>query len=134
MKKLENYVMSKNMSNVEFVGYVPDDELGKLYKNALATVVPSLMEGFGLPVLEALANKSLVLAADIPSLKEVGKDAVLYVDPFNITSLSAKMQHIVEGEPKDFETLKLRGLQIVKEYSWEEMTEATIKVYERCLR
>jgi len=133
MNKLEKYVVAKNISNVEFVGFVSDAELGMLYKNALATVVPSLMEGFGLPVLEVLANKSLVLASDIPSLKEVGKDALLYVDAFNITSLSAKMQHIVNADSKEFENLKLRGLQIVKQYSWREMTEATVRVYDSCL-
>ncbi len=133
MKRLENYVEEKNISQVEFIGYVTDEELSELYKNALATVVPSLMEGFGLPVLEALANKSLVLASDISSLREVGKDALLYVDPFNITSLSAKMQHIVKEDPKNFESLKLKGLQIVKQFNWHEMTEETLRVYESCL-
>jgi glycosyltransferase involved in cell wall biosynthesis len=133
MNRLEKFVKEKNIDNIEFIGFVPDEELGNLYRNALATVVPSLMEGFGLPVLEALANKSLVLASDISSLKEVGKDAVIYVDPFNITSLSAKMQHIAQEEPGNFESLKLKGLQIVKEFSWKEMTELTIRVYESSL-
>ena len=133
MMKLETYVKEKNIANVEFIGFVPDEELGSLYKNALATVVPSLMEGFGLPVLEALANKSLVLASDIPSLREVGKDALLYVDPLNITSLSAKMQHIAQEDPKNFDNLKSNGLQIVKQFSWEEMAKETLKLYENCL-
>lgn len=133
MTKLENYVKKKNILNVEFLGFVKDDELEELYQNALATVVPSLMEGFGLPVLEALANKSLVIASDIPSLREVGKEALLYIDPLNITSLSAKMQHIVKDDPKNFESYKIRGLEIVKHFSWKDMTEATIRIYESCL-
>lgn len=133
MDGLENYVKEKNISQVEFIGFVTDEELSGLYKNALATVVPSLMEGFGLPVLEALANKSLVLASDIPSLREVGKDAVLYVDPLNITSLSAKMQHIAQENPKEFESLKVKGLQIVKQFNWHDMAEETLRVYESCV-
>ena len=52
-----------------FYGRASDEELGVLYENAIAVVVPSLMEGFGLPALEAMANKCLVLASSIPSLK-----------------------------------------------------------------
>lgn len=133
MIKLEKYVKEKNIPQVEFIGFVTDEELSELYKNALATVVPSLMEGFGLPVLEALANKSLVLASDIPSLREVGKEALLYVDPLNITSLSAKMQHIAQEDTKEFESLKVKGLQIVKQFNWHEMTEETLRVYESCI-
>jgi glycosyltransferase involved in cell wall biosynthesis len=133
MNKLEDYVKARNIDRVEFLGFVPDSELVGLYRHALATVVPSLMEGFGLPVLEAMANKSLVLASDIPSLREIGRDACLYVDPLNITSLSAKMQHIIKEDPKEFEPLKVKGVQIAKEFSWHTMAEATLQLYESCV-
>jgi len=133
MRKLKKYTEEKNISNIEFLGFVTDETLGELYKNALATVVPSLMEGFGLPVLEAMSYGSLVLASDIPSLREVGGDAPIYVDPLNITSISAKMQLIVKSDPKDFEGLKSKGLQIVINFSWRKMAQATIEVYESCL-
>lgn len=132
MSELENYVRSKDIKNVEFLGFVKDKDLGELYRHAVATVVPSLMEGFGLPVLEAMANGSLVLASDTPSLREVGQDACIYFDPLKISSLSAKMQQIMFGNLADFESNKKRGLQIVQKFSWDKMAIATLKIYESC--
>ena len=85
-KKVEQMSLSKN---VIFMQNVTDEELSGLYQNALALVLPSLMEGFGLTALEAMANKCLVLASDIPSLREVCGDAAIYFDP-------NKLEDIVE--------------------------------------
>jgi glycosyltransferase involved in cell wall biosynthesis len=68
-------------SNVRYAGYVSDDDLAALYKRALFLAFPSLTEGFGIPVLEAMVHGCPVLSSDAASLKEVGGDAVLYANP-----------------------------------------------------
>ena len=71
----------KSNKNIQFLDYVSDEELAWLYQNAVATVCPAFMEGFGLPALEAMANKCLVIASDIPALHEVCEDSAIYFDP-----------------------------------------------------
>ena len=113
---------------IQFYGRVSDEELGVLYKNAIALIVPSLMEGFGLPALEAMANKCLVLASDIESLKEIcGKNAI-YLDPYNIDDMAEKMKkaYLKEYDKKIIE----RGFERSKEFSFRKMAEETLKIYE----
>ncbi|HVZ58194.1 MAG TPA: glycosyltransferase family 1 protein [Patescibacteria group bacterium] len=128
MQDLENYAHAAK--NVVFTGFVDDEELASLYSHALATVVPSLMEGFGLPVVEAMANGSLVLASAIPSLQEVAKDAAIFFDPLDIADISAKMRTIVESDPKRFAQLCKKGTLLARQFSWEKMARATLKIYE----
>ena len=77
---------------ISFLEYVPDSELVRLYNQALGFVFPSLWEGFGLPVLEALACGTPVVTSKISSLPEVVGDAALLVDPGSISELAAAMQ------------------------------------------
>ncbi|CAN5210380.1 glycosyltransferase family 1 protein [soil metagenome] len=133
MKDLEQYARSKfKPEQVKFLGYVEDSQLARLYKNAVATIIPSLMEGFGLPVLEAMANDSLVLASDIPSLKEVAGDAALYFDPLAVADISAKIRHIVESGPSSFNEYRKKGLSKAAEFTWTVMAQKTLTVYESC--
>lgn len=134
MKDLETYAKSKFKSEtIKFLGFVDDRALSDLYHNALATVVPSLMEGFGLPVLEAMANNSLVLASDIPSLKEVAGDAAVYFNPFEVADISAKIRHIAEANVHAFDDYKKKGLAKTAQYSWADMAKKTIDIYESCI-
>ena len=131
MSKLEQRVKKQELQDrILFTGFVTDEELAGLLKHSLATVVPSLMEGFGLPVIEAFAQNSLVIASDIPSLREVAKDAALFVDPFNIDDISAKMQTVASADPEEFESLRKKGLAIARGFSWEKMARETLKIYE----
>lgn len=133
MEKLEKDIHKKGLSNkVLFLGEVNDAQLATLYKHALATVVPSLMEGFGLPVVEALANKCLVIASDIPSLREVGQNAVLYFNPFNKKELSDILYNVAQNSAK-FEDKKKEGIKLIRRYSWKRMAEQTLAVYESCI-
>jgi len=113
---------------VEFYGRVSDEDLGTLYKNAIAVVVPSLMEGFGLPALEAMANKCLVLASSIPSLKEVCREDAIYFDPYNGNDIAEKMKMAYLGE-FDREIIE-RGFEHSKEFSFRKMAKETLKIYE----
>lgn len=133
MKQLEKEVRKKGLDNkVLFLGSVDDTQLAALYKHALATVVPSLMEGFGLPVVEAMANNCLVIASDIPSLREVGQNAVLYFNPFNKEELSDILYSVAQNS-SEFKDKKEEGIKLVGRYSWKKMAEQTLAVYESCI-
>jgi len=133
MTSLEKYVKQHGLEKkIKFLGFVTDEDLRALYRDASATVVPSLMEGFGLPVLEAMANNSLVLASAIPSIKEIAEDCVLYCDPYDIGDISAKIRNIAEGDNEHFISLRKKGLTQSKKYSWKEMAQQTLTLYESC--
>jgi len=113
---------------VEFYGRVSDEELRALYKNSIAVVVPSLMEGFGLPALEAMSNKCLVLASDIKALKEICGEDAIYFDPYNIDDIAEKMK-MAYLEKFDREIIE-RGFERSKKFSWRKMSKETLKIYE----
>ncbi|MFW6272734.1 MAG: glycosyltransferase family 4 protein [bacterium] len=86
-----NLEENANHKRVEFLGYVTDEELLKLYNKALFFVFPSIYEGFGLPPLEAMANGCPTLVSNRTSLPEVCGDASLYFDPFDVSDLAQKI-------------------------------------------
>lgn len=130
-KRLKKKAEEMNLSDrLIFLQDIGDEELIGLYRNALALILPSLMEGFGLPALEAMANKCLVLASKIPALQEVCKDAAIYFDPYNVTDVVKKMKEVLLNDSNHFTGEIKRGLDRVKLFSWEKMAKETLKVYE----
>ena len=107
--------------NVKLLGFVPDQDLPSLYRGALFFVYPSLYEGFGLPVLEALRMGLPVLTSDTSSLKEVGGEAALYVDPQNITGLALKMELLTMNETLRAALVSKSTAQTAQ-FSWENFT------------
>lgn len=89
--------------------------------------MPSLMEGFGLPVLEAMANKCLVLASDIPAHREIAGDAVSYFNPLDVRDIEKKMQNIHPDDKVQ------KGFDRAKMFSWERMAKETLSIYESCV-
>src|SRR4029079_6083393 len=81
-------------NRVLFIENAGDEDLPSLYKNAQFFVLPSLYEGFGLPILEAMQSDCPVITSNISSLPEAGGDAALYVDPENADDIAAKMQQL----------------------------------------
>jgi glycosyltransferase involved in cell wall biosynthesis len=116
-------------SRVKLLGYVTDDRLRLLYQAASLFLFPSLEEGFGLPVLEAMAHGVPVVASATSSLPEVGGDAALYVDPRNPEDMAEKIRRSVEDV--DLRTgLTERGLARARQFTWQRMAEETLKVYD----
>ncbi|MGI8420353.1 MAG: glycosyltransferase family 4 protein [Candidatus Levyibacteriota bacterium] len=115
--------------SVLFLGRVTDEELIGLYHHAEALVFPSLMEGFGLPGLEAMQNDCLVLASDIPVFKEIYQDAALYFNPREITSIHATIR-LVLTEKKSFSHYIEKGEKQTEPFSWEKMAQETLHIYE----
>lgn len=131
MKKLKAYVNAAGLNpQVIFKHNVSDKELATLYKGAAAVVVPSLMEGFGLPVLEAMANNCVVIASNIPSLKEVGKDALIYINPGDTNDIAEKLQYVINSDKDTFKELLKNGKKLSGKYSWKSMAKETLAVYE----
>jgi len=131
-RKLKENVRKLDLSdNIKFLGNVSDEELNNLYQRAIAQIVPSFMEGFGLPALEAMANRCLVLASDISSLKEVCEENAIYFDPYDEKDLEEKMKMAYD---KNFDKKLIEnGFERSKEFSWRKMSNETLKIYEQSI-
>lgn len=114
-------------SLVRFPGYVADADLPALLSAALAFVFPSLYEGFGMPVLEAMACGTPVLTSTTSSLPEVAGDAALLVDPLNTAALAAALARLVDDAALRDE-LRRRGLARAAEFRWERCAAETLGV------
>ncbi|MEK7497345.1 MAG: glycosyltransferase family 1 protein [Patescibacteria group bacterium] len=119
---------------VKLLGFVPDEELKTLYKNAEGFIFPSLYEGFGLPGLEAMSAGTVVLASDIPVFKEIYKDKVLYFNPYDYTSIERSMREVLSMDIEEREKTIKEGQKFVKNYSWAKMAKQTLKVYEEVIK
>ncbi|MEK7101484.1 MAG: glycosyltransferase family 1 protein [Patescibacteria group bacterium] len=115
-------------SFVQYLGRVTDEELTNLYKNALCFVFPSLIEGFGLPGLEAMAAGLPVIAAQASCLPEIYEDAALFFDPHDPVDLGDKILSI-KSDPLLRKSLITAGHKQVKKYSWAKMARQTWQIY-----
>jgi glycosyltransferase involved in cell wall biosynthesis len=120
-------------SKIILPGFVADEDLPALYAGALATVQPSLWEGFGLPVLEAMACGSPVCASEVSSLPEVGGDAVRYFDPTQAEQITSVLVEVLRDASLRQE-MRQRGLSRAAAFSWRRTAEQTVALYERILR
>ena len=119
--------------HVLFTGYIEQKELEGLYKYAYALVNGSLYEGFGLPPLEAMIRKIPVAISDIPVFKEVCEDTAIYFDPYNEKNIAEKIRLLLDDKHLRKKMIA-KGLEKVKEYSWDKCARETFKVYEEVLR
>ena len=109
-------------------GYVDEETLACLYSSALALVFPSLYEGFGLPVLEAMACGCPVICSNVASLPEVAGDAALLIDPFQVEDLAGAMDKVV-GDCALREDLIRKGPLRSSQFSWEKTAKQTLEVF-----
>jgi glycosyltransferase involved in cell wall biosynthesis len=115
--------------HVHFTGFVDDDDLPDLYRGAALFVYPSLYEGFGLPVLEAMACGTPVITSNRSSLPEVAGDAALLVDPTQPQALAAAMTSMLrDGELR--QVLRSKGLTRAREFTWDAVAQKTLAVYD----
>jgi glycosyltransferase involved in cell wall biosynthesis len=112
---------------VMFLENIKDDELNIFYQHALCFVLPSLYEGFGLPVLEAMQRGCPVITSDVSSLPEAGGNAALYVDPQNVDDIKEKIAKVVTDK-KLREELIEKGKKQVRKFSWENAAKETMEV------
>ncbi|OGM32348.1 hypothetical protein A3D00_05005 [Candidatus Woesebacteria bacterium RIFCSPHIGHO2_02_FULL_38_9] len=128
-ERFEKMVKDKKLEQrTKFLNNVPDDTLANIYKNSVAFVTPSLIEGFGLPGLEAMAVGTPVIAAKASCLPEIYEDAALFFDPYNAKELSEKIKLFLNSEKMHEKYIK-RGFEQVKKYSWQKMASQTWQIY-----
>ncbi len=122
-------------SKVIFLDYVPDKDLPSLYEHAICFALPSLYEGFGLPVLEAMANGCQVVVSNVSSLPEIAGDAGIYCEPEDVASITTGLSKAV----KDFGSAKAKeriswGKDRVKLFNWNDAAEKTLAVLEQIVK
>ncbi len=115
-------------SGARYLGRVPDADLAALYSGALALVYPSLFEGFGLPVLEAMACGCPVVTSARGGLAELARDAAVCVDPLAVADIAAAMARIADDEVLRRQ-LRRRGRDRAARYTWQSAADGTLAVY-----
>src|SRR5207249_1876390 len=117
---------------VVFTGGIAEEEKAALLSAATVFAFPSVYEGFGLPVLEAMACGTPVLTSTSSSLPEVAGDAALLVDPLDVDAISGGLAELLES-PERRADFSERGLERATHYSWPRVAERTVEVYHRAL-
>jgi glycosyltransferase involved in cell wall biosynthesis len=115
---------------VLFPGYIADDLVPALYRSATVVAYPSLYEGFGLPVLEAMACGTPVVTSDVGGTAEVAGEAALLVDPERVDELAGALGMLV-GDAGLRQALGVRGRQRASQFTWERTARETVAVYEK---
>lgn len=125
---LEAVIQKYNLSSrVKFLGSVTEEELPSLYKGARGLLFPSLYEGFGLPVLEAMACGTPVVTSNCTSLPEVAGDAALLIDPLNTQELQDAIERL-EKDSSLREKLVAKGFDRAKLFTWEKTAQKVQEV------
>jgi glycosyltransferase involved in cell wall biosynthesis len=130
---LQRQIIELNLAKqVKFLDYIAYEDLPTLINQAIALVFPSLWEGFGLPVLEALACGTPVITSNLSSLPEVAGDAALMVDPYNVDAIGQAMR-LVTTDLTLAANLRQAGLARAAEFSWAKTGQATSEILQRYL-
>lgn len=111
-----------------YLEFIPDEDIPYLYNGAVAFVLPSLHEGFGVPIIEAMACGTPVITSNCSAMPEVAGDAALLVDPYSVESIAAAMREIIDN-PQHAESLRTAGLERVKQFRWSYSAQ---KLYDVC--
>ena len=123
--------ITNHKSQIIFTGFIPDTDLPSLYSGAKLFVYPSLYEGFGLPVLEAMACGCPVITSNVSSLPEVAGNAALLVNPKSTKEIKKAMEKLLTSE-KLRKSLVKKGLTQAKKFSWKKTARQTLEVYKEC--
>lgn len=134
-KKLKIKVQNlgpKSQSKITLLGYVPDQDLPALYQGASVFVYPSLYEGFGLPVLEAMAAGVPVVTSQGTAMEELSRasESAALVNPYSVESITSGILKIIRDEAYSSGISRV-GTQTARQFSWERTAKASMKVYER---
>ena len=128
---LEHVIAEMGISGrVRIPGYVDDNQLLWLYRNCHAFVYPSLYEGFGLPVLEAMSQGAAVATSNVTSLPEIAGDVALYFDPSDTESIYSALKRL-DTVPDLIPELKRMGLQQAEKFSWDATAGKVLNIYAR---
>lgn len=124
--------LSKDDKNIVKLGFVESEDLVSIYNMAKVFVMPSLYEGFGLPILEAMSCGCPVITTHEGSLKEVAADAAFIVDGYNLESIANGIQKVFENKTLQ-EELRKKGVENAKKYSWKKTAAQTLSSYKKAI-
>jgi glycosyltransferase involved in cell wall biosynthesis len=113
---------------VVFTGFIPDEELDSLLRRADFLIYPSLYEGFGIPILEAMQVGIPVITSDLAAMPEVAGGAAILVDPYNIEEMASEMANLLQDN-KLREELSQKGVERASLYSWQRTAERYLELY-----
>ncbi len=120
----------QNRDKVHFIGFVPDEDMPALYSAATLFLFPTLYEGFGIPVLEAQLCGTPVLTSHCTSLPEVGGDAAIYVDPYQVEDMAQGIGKALQN-PAYLQGLIQKGFENAKRYSWVNSAQLLNEIIEK---
>jgi len=120
----------KLQTKIRLLGFVKLEELVSIYLSAYGFIFPTMAEGFGLPLLEAMACEIPVVCSDIPVLREVGGVSPIYFNPHDVNSLVQAIEELVFSSPKE---RILKGKQRSLEFQWQKSVKELVKVYSKVL-
>jgi len=126
--RLREIVEENKIRNIIFAGFVLDDDLDAVYKNAIAYIFPSLYEGFGLPPLEAMKNGLPVISSNHKCLREIMGDSAYYFDAQKKEDIVRAIEKIISDENLR-QKLTKKGFSQIAKYSWKKMAKETLKIY-----
>jgi glycosyltransferase involved in cell wall biosynthesis len=128
VQKLQEKVEKSGLSGrVQFLGYVSDEELAYLYGKTQALIFPSLLEGFGLTVLEAMSQGAPVITSHTGALAEIAGDAALLVDPYSVESIGQAMSEVIDNDRLRTSLIE-KGKRHIELFSWKETGEGLRRV------
>ena len=131
--KIKKFMRSLNITDAVIMpGFIPDNELADIYSSATCLVMPSFYEGFGFPVLEAMACGCPVITSQASSLHEIAGPAVL-IKPDNTQQIADEIRNLVHLPENKRTSLVKESLTWVKQFTWKKVTESTIASYERAV-
>jgi len=130
---IDNFIKNNDLEKIVFFsGHVADSDLPIYYQKASLFVFPSLYEGFGLPILEALAAKTIVISSNASSLPEIGGNAVVYFEPENHIELSQKIEECLESSIINERLEKERSTQLQK-FTWKKSIQNHLEAFSEIL-
>ena len=125
---IEKISSSSSSSRIIMCGYVTNEQKRALMSGALVFVFPSLYDGFGLPVLEAMACGCPVITSNASSLPEVAGDAGILVNPLDIEQIASEIERVINSDSLRAE-LRKKGFEQSKLFSWDKTAEKTEEIY-----
>lgn len=131
-RRNKEYFKQCGFTNIHFTDFIPDSQRDWLFTKATAYVFPSLMEGFGLPPLEAMAYGLPVISSNASCMPEILGDAAIYFEPKDVSDMAYVIGKTINS-PAMLKDMRKKGYQQVKKYSWEKMAKETLDVYRDAL-
>ena len=129
--EVKNYAAQSPISDqIVFLGSIPRDDIVRLYSACEFMAFPSLFEGFGFPLLEALACGARVICSDSTALSELALGYAETFDPYSVEEIAASMEHAIERSFTNEE--KERGIEYARSFQWDKTAREVLEVYQEC--